>query len=64
MGLFERIYYFIQDELIDKEAVVRFYRYRVENIVANNTIKQAKLTDERKYWTDFIKLCELLDVKL
>jgi hypothetical protein len=64
MGLFERIYYFFQRGLVDKEAVVHFYRYRVVNIVANDTIRQAKLVKEKGYWTDFLKLCELLDIKV
>jgi hypothetical protein len=64
MGLFERVYILIERKIIDKEIVDRLYGYRVRNIVTNDPIRQAKLVEAREYWTDFIKLCHLLDVEL
>lgn len=62
MGLFERVYILIKRKIIDKKTVDRLYGYRIEKIVDNDTIRQAKLVQERGKWQDFIALCALLDI--
>jgi hypothetical protein len=60
MGLFERIEVLIEGGILDAALVDRLYGYRVSNIVANRTIRQTKLIDGRKGWTDFLRLIQRL----
>ncbi|GAB4574742.1 MAG: hypothetical protein Kow0077_22830 [Anaerolineae bacterium] len=62
MGLFERIKILIDKRIIDADIVRRLYGYRLANIVANRSIRQAKLIDEKDSWQDFIELCALLNI--
>lgn len=62
MGLFEQVYILIDKGMIDKDIIERIYRYRLVNIVAHETIRQAKLVEEKRSWVDFIRLCRLFDV--
>lgn len=64
MGLFERISVLIDKKVLDAETVNRLYGYRVENIVQNQEIREAKLDDEEDDWADFINLCEKLKIEI
>lgn len=64
MGLFERIYVLVDKGIIDAETVKRLYGYRIKNIVANRTIRQIRLVDEKDDWKDFIALCNVLGITL
>jgi hypothetical protein len=62
MGLFERIKILIDNKVVDLETINALYGYRLDNILANNKIKQEKLEkDEKDKWCDFIKLCKALN---
>ena len=65
MGLFERIYIFVEKGIIDDIDIInRLYGYRVRNIVANNIIRKEKLVKEADSWTDFIELAKLLNIEI
>jgi hypothetical protein len=64
MGLFERINILIEKNILDTGTIDRLYGYRVNNIVSNPKIRQAKLIDNADYWTDFLSLCSRLDIKI
>ena len=53
MGLFERVKVLVDDKIIDIDTVDRLYGYRVDNIVNNETIRQAKLEREKDSYLDF-----------
>lgn len=73
MGMFERVKILLDDDLIDVDAIERFYGYRIRNIYANKVIFEKKKLKtlpqweklsnaERKKdpWHNFISLyCEL-----
>ena len=60
MGLFERIEVLIEGGILDAPLVNRLYGYRVNNIVANATIRKTKLIDGRGGWTDLLRLIQRL----
>lgn len=64
MGLFERINILIDKNILDADTVDRLYGYRVNNIVANPVINQAKLVKKSEDWTNFLSLCEKLNIQL
>jgi hypothetical protein len=62
MGLFERIKVLIDNKVVELEIINTLYGYRLDNILANNKIKQEKLEkDEKDKWQKFIKLCKALN---
>lgn len=66
MGLFEHCKAMIDDELIDLPTFSSIYRYRIGNILANQTIVKAKFLNKtlREGWKDFIALAEELKYKV
>lgn len=58
MGLFERVNFLIDIGAEQLEMVDKFHGYRVYNIVSNNTIREAKLENQKTaaYWEEFIRL--------
>lgn len=62
MGLLEQVYILIDQGMIDADIIERIYKFRLINIVAHDTIRQAKLVKEKRNWADFIALCKLFGV--
>jgi hypothetical protein len=59
MGLFEHCNRMLEEGLIDLETFRHIYKYRVQNILNNQTIVQAKLNKaNRDNWKDFVDLAE------
>lgn len=44
MGLFERIKILVDNNIIDLDTIERLYGYRIYNIVANDTIREQKIS--------------------
>lgn len=61
MGLFERIKILLDRNIIDLDTVEKFYGYRVDNIVRNDTIRHVKLELAADGWQDFNKLRQALE---
>jgi hypothetical protein len=56
MGLFEHCEIMLQKKLIDQETFQAIFSYRLNNIVANKIIVEAKLIREKGYWANFMRL--------
>lgn len=65
MGLFEHCNIMLTDKLIDINTFHKVYRYRLHNIVSNETIKNAKLKDPalNQNWVEFIQLLNRCYIK-
>lgn len=57
MGVFEHIYNMLDEGLISDKIFKSIYKYRLINILNNNTIKKEKLEKNGDQWSDFIALC-------
>jgi len=64
MDLFEHCEILLKKKLIDEDTFKSIFSYRLQNIIANNTIVGAKLVCEKYYWGDFIKLLKRLNIQL
>lgn len=53
----------MRNGLIDKMTFSEIYAYRVENLVANRTIVETKLRDEKQSWQTFLALMNRLDIQ-
>jgi hypothetical protein len=62
MGLFEHCESMLGQGLLDSKVFSESFRYRIVNVVANSTIKQAKLIERADGWQRFLELCERLEV--
>ncbi len=63
MGLFEHCELMLRKRLIDRETFGLIFSYRLNNIVANRIIVNAKLRQEGKSWQAFIRLLKRLKVE-
>ena len=64
MGLFEHCEIMLQKKLIDEDTFGAIFSYRLQNIVDNKQIVQAKLVDERESWDKFNKLLKRYKIKV
>lgn len=55
IGLFELCNMMLDKGLIDMDIFSSQYRYRIENILNNESIVQ-KIIDDKEYWKEFIQL--------
>jgi hypothetical protein len=65
MGLFERVNSLLKNETVDLASIDSFYGYRLYNVVANDTIRKAKLENPElaRYWENLIDLWLKLKVR-
>jgi hypothetical protein len=56
MGLFEHCELMLRDGLLDRVTFQHIYQYRVENLLTNQKIVQAKLIERGKSWSVFLEL--------
>jgi hypothetical protein len=56
MGLFEHCEIMLDQRLIDERTFEEIYRYRLNNIVANDTIRGEKLCKRPQGWKRFLEL--------
>lgn len=62
MGLLEHCEILLEKKLIDMETFKSIFSYRLNNILANETIVREKLIDHREGWRRFIRLLEKLSI--
>ena len=60
MGFFEHCELLLKAGSLKSESFKALFGYRVENIMANKRIVQAKLLDEREFWCLFLELLDRL----
>lgn len=54
----------LADRLLDEVTFRSIYSYRLHNIVANRTIRDAKLTVGKGGWSDFLALLQRLNIEI
>jgi hypothetical protein len=64
MGFFEHCELLLKDRALDLPSFKSLFGFRVENIVANQSIVQTKLVEEGKYWNEFRHLAKRLNLEL
>lgn len=64
MGFFERVYFFMQNGILNRERVKQVYGYRIENILSVPLIVEHKLIGESSDWKNFIQLCKELEIDI
>jgi hypothetical protein len=64
MGLFERVYFLLDEGLIKEQIVRDLYRYKISNVVVNATIHQRKLVENAAGWEKFLTLCKRLGISV
>jgi hypothetical protein len=65
MGLFEHCEVMLHQHLLDEETFNEIYGYRVENILANDVIRCAKLVPPLAAgWKHFLALVKRMDYKI
>lgn len=64
MGLFEHCEIMIRLGLIDVRTFSDIFAYRLNNIVANCTVVEAKLQREAKSWENFLSLLKRFDISM
>ena len=62
MGLFEHCEIMLDQKLIDERTFKEIYRYRLSNIVANDTIRREKLCERPQGWKRFLDLADRMGV--
>lgn len=60
MGLFEYFKVLFDNNMLSKDDVIRGYRYRIGNILANPRIVTYKLHEQADGWRNFIAVCRVL----
>lgn len=63
MGLFEHCEIMLSHRLIDEVTFREVYRYRLENLVANQWVREEKLCRRAAGWKRFIELLGRMQVK-
>lgn len=63
MGLFEHCETMLNKKLIDWQTFGSIFSYRLNNILANKRIVEAKLIMERRSWKGFLHLLEKLRIQ-
>jgi hypothetical protein len=63
MGFFEHCELLMRNGSLDTASFKALFGYRVENIIQNDVIVQAKLDRERDDWKLFISLLDRLGLK-
>ena len=64
MGLFEHCEIMLKQGLLDESVFADSYKYRIANIVSNESIRQAKLIKHAQGWERFIELCKRLELPI
>jgi len=65
MALFEHCEIMIEWGILDEQTFLDLFSYRLQNIVDNRTVFEAKLGgSERPFWTNFRRLLERTGVEL
>ena len=64
MGLFEHCEILLQQRLIDEPTFCEIYRYRLQNIVASEAIRQEKLIRLAKGWQRFLALLTRMGIEV
>lgn len=64
LGLFEHCEVMLEQRLIDEETFREIYSYRLNNIVANESIRQEKLIVRAEYWKRFLALLKRMGLKI
>jgi hypothetical protein len=62
MGLFEHCEIMLDQKLIDERTFKEIYRYRLSNIVANDTIRREKLCERPQGWKRFLELADRMGI--
>ena len=63
MGLFEHCEIMLSQKLIDQVTFAEIYRYRLQNLVANDWVRIEKLCRRPDGWTRFIALLKRVNVE-
>jgi hypothetical protein len=64
MGLFEHCEIMLDQNLIDESTFEEIYRYRLGNIVANDTIRCEKLCKRPEGWKRFLELADRMRIEV
>lgn len=64
MGQFEHCEIMFRQRLIDERTFREIYRYRLENILANDVIRREKLIQRAKGWTRFLALLKRMELEV
>jgi hypothetical protein len=64
MGLFELCDELLEQKLVQENIFLAQYMYRLNNLLTNSFVTNAKLTKHRQGWLHFINLCYRLGAKI
>lgn len=64
MGMFEHCEIMLDKRLIDERIFTQIYKYRLENIVANDIVRCEKLVKRAGGWPRFLALLERVRVEV
>jgi hypothetical protein len=64
MGLFEHCESMMQEGMLDPKIFAQSYKYRVVNLINNQTIAEEKLVKRPQGWTRFLDLVQRLELKV
>lgn len=64
MGLFEHCEIMLEQSLLDTQTFREIYAYRLQNIVANETIRTRKLIHRAADWSRFLALLKRMNIGL
>jgi len=64
MGLFEHCEKMLEKHLIDERQFREIYKYRLNNLVANDTIRVKKLIERVEGWKSFLALLKRMGIEL
>ncbi len=64
MGLFEHCEIMLSNKVIDWQTFGAIFSYRLNNILWNKKIIEAKLVNERSSWEGFLRLLEKLQISI
>lgn len=60
IGLFEVAYMMIKEGQLSKKNFEASYKYRIQNLLQTNIVKEMILGYEKDYWKNFRKLVDLI----
>ena len=63
MGLFEHCEMMLEKGLIDERQFSEIYKYRLSNLVANDTICEEKLRKRPEGWISFVALLDRMGIE-
>jgi hypothetical protein len=64
MGLFELCDELLEQQLVQENIFLAQYMYRLNNLLSNSFVTNAKLTEHRRGWLHFINLCYRLGAEM